>query len=193
MDADGALDLVVSSFTTGGSVTVYRGDGTGAFELAATLPIHGQGIESVVEDINDDGILDIATSRAGLILVHHGTGDFNFRVPESVVAAVPHTLVSADFDHDGRIDLATCGFFGEVTVVLNDDGATFKTESMNGQMLSPPVRSRWLVVRSAGRRPAVTPAASRRVESGECPVRTSGRAPSATPPGLFTIAQLTMH
>ncbi len=118
-DADGNLDLVVSSFSVGGNVTVYRGDGTGSFELAATLPIYGQAIESVIEDFNDDGAPDIATSNAGLVYIHHGAGDLTFRLPETVVAAVPHTIVSADFDHDGRMDLATCGFFGEVTVLLN--------------------------------------------------------------------------
>lgn len=121
LDGDGHVDLLVTSWNSDGGVRLYRGDGAGAFDFAASLSAYGQALDVAVEDFNHDGVSDVAVNDGRLVYVYQGMGGFAFRAPEAHVAAEsPFTLGAADFNRDGWIDIATGGFFGNVTVQLNE-------------------------------------------------------------------------
>src|SRR5262245_26038755 len=66
-----------------------------------------------VGDFNGDGLTDLVTaggvsSSPGVVSVLLGNGDGSFRAPVSFqVGSDPHTAAVADFNSDGRLDVAT--------------------------------------------------------------------------------------
>ena len=100
-----------------GTVNVLVSNGGGGFDLmTTTLPGNGYsyGFPAVAE-FNGDGKMDLAVSEQQTIQVLLGHGDGTF-VAEPQALAVPllegqpclyeQTIVTGDFDHDGKVDLA---------------------------------------------------------------------------------------
>src|SRR5579859_4904330 len=87
-------------------------------------------------DFNQDGIPDVAlggsyTDATGRpaqgISILLGVGDGTFQLPiYYAFQAIPNDLVVADFNRDGKLDLAVSGGFGIMVMLGNGDG-TFKT------------------------------------------------------------------
>ncbi|HVE58034.1 MAG TPA: FG-GAP-like repeat-containing protein [Pyrinomonadaceae bacterium] len=101
---DNKIDLVI---TSGSTVKVWLGDGTGQFTAtAATIPI----VDFVVAgDWNGDGNLDLAGYFNGTItrVLGDGNGGFGGAATQTVVVATPYpNLISADFNLDGFDDIA---------------------------------------------------------------------------------------
>lgn len=121
VDGDGHPDLLVTSWNVDGALHIYRGDGTGAFEPAAVLAADGPALHVAFEDLNRDGIRDVALTNGNLVYVFHGAGGFTFRLPETHVAAdSPRTIMAADLDRDGWLDLTTTAFLGFMSIQLNE-------------------------------------------------------------------------
>lgn len=82
-------------------------------------------------DFNHDGIQDLATanvdSSSVSILLGDGDGTFTTApVPNYTVGMQPADIVAADFNGDGRQDLATAGFgVNTVSVLLGNGNGTF--------------------------------------------------------------------
>jgi hypothetical protein len=57
-------------------------------------------------DLNSDGNLDLVVSTAGSIDVLLGKGDGSFKPPINYPALNPATIVIADFNGDGKLDVA---------------------------------------------------------------------------------------
>jgi hypothetical protein len=130
MNADGHADLV----TLAGVVSVWAGDGSGAFALTSTsalVPGFLTGLE--VGDIDNDGVEDVAVTRfgQGSLAVLLGTGDGTL-VPGPALdtTANSRAVLARDVDQDGVTDLVVAldeGFDGPggVDVLLGVGGGAF--------------------------------------------------------------------
>jgi len=109
LDDDGAQDFAVTR-TGAGVVTVYFGDGRGAFAAGLYLSAGGHPTDMELADLDGDGRLDIAVAdtddgRVGLLL---NLGGRVFAPPRTLAApGHPLRVAAGDLDRDGRVDLAT--------------------------------------------------------------------------------------
>lgn len=110
MNSDGHPDLVVAGAKR--SLAILRNNGSGTFTSAASYRI-GQGADSIaIGDLNHDGKLDIAIAVAldqGIdVLLGNGDGTFGVVTFYSTTSAgnAPDGIVFADFNLDGKVDLA---------------------------------------------------------------------------------------
>jgi len=115
---DGALDLAVT--LNNGPLLVLLGRGDGTFQTPTTYSYTATSFDRlVVADLNGDGIPDLIGTGPNWLL---GNGDGAFQ-PEALFAgsAYPHmsSVIAADFNHDGRIDLTGGIFSAGVAVLLN--------------------------------------------------------------------------
>jgi hypothetical protein len=128
---DGCDDLATSNANNG--VWVLLGNGDGTFAAATAFGVGFGPLELVghFNDDNEDGVigdsgdfLDLATQRA--VLLGDGNGNFAAAIPFGV-AGDPVGLRIADFNGDGRPDLATTiQASGDVSVLLGNGDGTFK-------------------------------------------------------------------
>jgi hypothetical protein len=126
---DGKADLAVA----GG---ILEGNGDGTFQPAGYAPWPCCGIRigtSVASgDLNDDGKLDLAVAFATLgnpsysfVSVLLGNGDGTFSQPSTLASAGNHARSPfvADFDGDGKLDVAVIGDGGLLVLRGNGDGS----------------------------------------------------------------------
>src|SRR5262249_22949272 len=113
---DGVPDLAVTNLN-GGSVSTLAGNGDGTFRARVDYDA-GPGAAGIVAgDFNGDGILDLAIADSntpgGLgqrgrisILLGNPDGTFQSTVDSFTASLRPFAVATADFDGDGRLDLA---------------------------------------------------------------------------------------
>jgi len=149
LDRDGRLDLVVTNVTFPpgaglplhlgeGRIGVYRNLGGGMFADEVVYPA-GNGTNALaVADLDGDGDLDVAVANDvdGTIGVFYNAGDGTF-APQTAYDIGPTSsladgggmagVVAADFDGDGRVDLATARSNGDATIetLRNTDDGSF--------------------------------------------------------------------
>jgi sugar lactone lactonase YvrE len=137
---DGLPDLAVLSGANGTAtaLTIFLGKGDGTFAAGVTTQTTIEStIDSpmIVADFNGDGKADLAIlscnqSLFGTVTTFLGNGDGTFAAPTSIVINqpsagsddIPGSLVAADFNGDGNIDLATAG---DVNILLGNGDGTF--------------------------------------------------------------------
>src|SRR5689334_4448229 len=123
-NGDGKLDLAITNFTT--NVQILLGNGAGAFTVHATVTSGSVADRTAVADFNNDGKQDLAVLSRSLcnpelmtcgtlavaIFLGNGAGDFSSAGGFSAGAAASSSdIAAADFDGDGKIDLAVLGEF----------------------------------------------------------------------------------
>jgi hypothetical protein len=115
-DRDFDDDVVVTSTTS--SLRIFRGDPSSTL-TAMTDPPFGYGYGGIA-DLDRDGRLDLVASSGE---VHLGNGDGTFRPGTGTSNYAAVGMAVADFDGDGRPDLARTNYGGN-TLVVNLQTAT---------------------------------------------------------------------
>ncbi len=142
-NGDGIPDLV-SANRGGNSVSILLGTGDGTFQPARNLPAGNQPVRVVTGDFNGDGIPDVlvldtgaAPNFSGTLSLLLGTGDGSFQAARPIIfngaAVFPKDLIVADFNGDGKLDVAISEVVAtgqrdldEVDVLLGNGDGTFQ-------------------------------------------------------------------
>jgi len=135
VNRDGIPDIVGSG---GGpnNVFVILGEGKKKFGQPTVYPSGGDNPNGVaVGDLRHNGIRDLVVANNGALTdgshasvgVLLGNGDGTFQNPVAYKAGPrPFALVLGDFNGDGNLDVAVCGYFG-VHVLLGKGDGTFSS------------------------------------------------------------------
>jgi VCBS repeat protein/FG-GAP repeat protein len=144
VNKDGKLDLVVANVGTvlvieviivfKASVSILLGDGQGGFAAPVALsdaqvPNLGDStlISIAAGDLNNDDNVDLILAYRTYIQVLPGDGAGQFAAPITHASTKLTSLVTGDFDRDGKLDIATIPEFGSndsnVVSVRFGDGA----------------------------------------------------------------------
>jgi hypothetical protein len=112
VNGDGKLDIVTGN--ADGSISVLLNKGNGTFDPGVLntglTSVFKYGVDLAFADFNGDGKIDIAASAylnpptALYVLPGNGNGTFGTPI-ETATSYYPFTLVSADFNKDGKADL----------------------------------------------------------------------------------------
>lgn len=132
---DGVPDLAVADKTSN-EVTILQNLRDGTFRTATSVLVGADPVTLVAGDFNSDGHEDVGVAELGsvdpgtagvTVLMGDGTG--TLKNPRTYdVGNQPLSIVSGDFNGDGRLDLATANrLSSDVTVLLGQPGNTFKT------------------------------------------------------------------
>jgi len=142
---DGRLDLVVADFgdplnNIGGDLALLLGNGDGTFQAPRQF-VAGPGapISVAVADFNGDGnpdavVAQFSTARApAAVSLLSGNGNNSFGQPQNIAlfslpGAQALQVIAADFNHDGKSDIAYCTItdLNRITVQLGNGDGTFQ-------------------------------------------------------------------
>jgi hypothetical protein len=117
LNGDGVLDLLVSSDSPTFAFSIFFGNGDGTFQPPRIFTPQNTNLNFnlafITADVNGDGIKDIVTAQ-GQVFLGKGDGVTYTRISQPMIFpgssstnnSAP-SIVAADFNHDGKMDLAT--------------------------------------------------------------------------------------
>ena len=132
IDEDRRVDIVVANQLSN-DVHVLRNQGSGTFAMPRVYPTGLEPYAVAVGDLNDDQHLDLAVANAGYnrtrgdvsVLLNRGQGTF-VQAVSYPAGQRPAALAVADFNGDGRIDLAVANAATDDVILLQGQlGGTF--------------------------------------------------------------------
>jgi hypothetical protein len=147
---DGLTDIIQDTAqpgTTGSFFAVSINNGNGKFKAPVTYKINSNTwIQLTWGDFNNDGKVDIAVAvPPNQLAVYLGNGDGTFQAPITTTLDLPTgstfapfgSIVAADFNHDGNVDLVAAAYQGTdfyggtwAVYLLEGDGAGHFTNPM---------------------------------------------------------------
>ncbi len=132
-NGDGKPDLAVANISSGGSISVLLGDGSGSFadktdftsgffpKSITTDDINGDGMPDLVvgNEVSDSLIFSLPATVS--VLLGDGGGGFADRIVFTA-GVNPRSVISEDFNGDGKPDVAVANFTSNDVSVLLGDG-----------------------------------------------------------------------
>jgi hypothetical protein len=140
LNGDGLADVATANYGqgTGNTVSVLLGKGDGSFGAAVSYAAGSAPVQLLAEDFNGDGVRDLAVldgvNPGAAVSVLLGNGDGSFQAPRSSpVSGLVARMAAADFNGDGRTDLAVAvnqynPTQGAVQVLLGKGDGTFRMQ-----------------------------------------------------------------
>jgi VCBS repeat protein len=129
-NGDSSPDLAVANSELK-AISIRLGTGSGGFGAAMTVATRNEVDSFAAVDLNGDGKPDLASASAYrknvTVLLATGAGGFRAASGSPIVAAGhPHSIVAANFDGDGKPDLAFANETSDVTLLLGSGGGRFR-------------------------------------------------------------------
>ncbi len=133
---DGSLDLVLAA-ANGFYFLPGNGDGTFGTPVFTQTDPSSIGTYVAAGDFNGDGILDLAVSNAdlagGSVSIYLGNGDGTFLLQFTIpFVSTPGPIAAADFNGDGKLDLAVLDSLSTenaVAILLGNGDGTFQAKT----------------------------------------------------------------
>ena len=134
-NGDGKLDIAVVN-QSDNTVSILLGNGDGTFQapkITPALATDGFLGAMAAGDLNGDKKLDLVVpdyvgSASGQVAILLGKGDGTFQAPTLITSHAGSAWpVIADFNKDGKLDLAVANQFGTIDVFLGNGDGTFNT------------------------------------------------------------------
>jgi hypothetical protein len=137
-NGDGRLDLAVAN-DIDNTVSILLGTPGAAFGPQTTYPVGSNPTGLVAADFNGDGKLDLAimdscgscTVSPNMVTILLGNGDGTFQVSGNyATGGGPIGIVAADFNGDGKLDLALANQVDStVSILLGNGDGTFQSQT----------------------------------------------------------------
>lgn len=130
---DGKKDLAMANWWSF-NVTIKLGNGDGSFSPAAYYNVGDNPSDITAADFNGDGKLDLAVTNSAShnvsLLIATGNGSFatavNYTVGNGIESPYPVSITSADFNGDGKLDIATANKNSkDISVLLGNGVGSF--------------------------------------------------------------------
>ena len=136
-NGDGKLDVaVVGDYVSSGGVTILLGNGDGSFTAAGpNLDLTADFALIATGDFNGDGIPDFVTPNyfedggSPTVFLGKGDGTFTFQPTSLTLDDGPTSVLVADFNGDGILDLAFSDLNGVEVALGNGDGTFTETSA----------------------------------------------------------------
>jgi FG-GAP-like repeat/Carboxypeptidase regulatory-like domain len=127
-NADGQIDLAVSSYGLSGTVSIMLGKGDGTFFPQVDYASAPSPFSIVKGDFNGDSKLDLATANVQVdsVSILLGNGDGTFAAPVNYGVGFPYELSTGDINSDGKSDLVITGNGSGLRVLKGNGDGTFQ-------------------------------------------------------------------